>query len=53
MTKQRKPKPKRDPYTEGVEAAHTNKMAADCPYSFSSPSGEQWLKGYEDGGGTE
>ena len=47
-------KPERiDYYAQGQDAAHTNQSAADCPYNFSSPEGEQWLLGYQDGGGTD
>lgn len=42
-----------DCYAEGIEAAHTGKYAAHCPYEFSSEQGEQWLKGYYDGGGQD
>lgn len=43
----------KDPYAEGMEAAHSGKHAADCPYGFSTPDGEEWLKGFEDGGGDD
>ena len=42
-----------DPYAEGVEAAHTGKMMADCPYQYGTPDGDKWCAGYEDGGGEE
>jgi hypothetical protein len=40
-----------DYYAEGFEAAHTGKMAADCPHAYDTPEGEAWMAGYEDGGG--
>jgi ribosome modulation factor len=49
----RKTKDKRDAYEEGNEAAHSNKSAADCPYNFSTKDGQDWLKGYEENGGTD
>lgn len=42
-----------DAYEEGWEAAQAGKMAADCPYSYDSPQGEQWMLGYQNGGGDE
>lgn len=42
-----------DPYTEGVEAAHSNKTAAHCPYSYDSLEGEQWMLGYQNSGGQD
>jgi hypothetical protein len=53
MSKKPKVIEKVDPYEEGVEAAHSNRSQADCPYSFSSPEGEQWVQGYQDGGGID
>lgn len=42
-----------DYYEEGNDAAHTGKTAADCPYKFDSPEGEEWLKGYYENGGSD
>ena len=41
----------RDAYTEGLEAAHTGRSAADCPYEYNSPDGASWMKGFQDGDG--
>lgn len=40
-------------YNEGMMAAYNGKIAADCPYEYSSVEGELWLSGYEDAGGVE
>jgi ribosome modulation factor len=40
-------------YTQGLEAAHSGKMVADCPYEYNTPEGQKWLNGYQDGGGEE
>ena len=40
-----------DYYAQGVEAAHTGKSAAQCPYAYDSPAGEQWMQGFEEAGG--
>jgi len=42
-----------DPYAQGQDAAHTNKSQCDCPYDYSTPEGEQWVQGYQDGGGED
>ncbi len=42
-----------DPYVEGINAAHTNQTAAECPYAYGSTEGQNWIKGYTDAGGTE
>ena len=42
-----------DAYAEGLEAAHSGKCAADCPYEYNAPEGEKWMQGYQDGGGVE
>jgi hypothetical protein len=44
---------KQDYYAEGNDAAHSGQHAADCPYEFSSPEGEEWLKGFWENGGEE
>lgn len=42
-----------DHYEMGVNAAHSGKIAAHCPYAYDSPAGERWMHGYQAGGGTE
>lgn len=41
----------RDPYAEGLDAAHSGSSGATCPYSYDSADGELWLQGFEAGGG--
>lgn len=40
-------------YTEGFDAAHSGKSAAQCPYPYNSILGERWMLGYQDGGGRD
>ncbi len=42
-----------DAYAEGVDAAHSGKCAADCPYDAGTLQYDEWLQGYQDGGGTD
>lgn len=43
----------KDPYAEGMDAAHKGGMAAECPYDYSSADGQEWMRGFEDGGGDD
>ena len=40
-------------YEMGVDAAHSGKSAADCPFEYETPEGEKWMLGYQEGGGTD
>jgi len=42
-----------DAYNSGIEAAHDGKSAAICPDEYDSPLGQEWLRGYYDGGGED
>jgi hypothetical protein len=42
-----------DYYAEGVEAAHSYKTAAHCPYTYGSVEADLWLQGYQDAGGRD
>jgi hypothetical protein len=37
----------KDPYAEGVEAAHKGKIIAHCPYPFGSVEANEWIDGFE------
>lgn len=43
----------KDPYAEGLEAAESGLSSATCPYEYDTPDGDEWLKGYQDGGGDD
>ena len=42
-----------DYYAEGVDAFNSNKTAANCPYTYGSEAGIEWMKGYQDSGGVQ
>lgn len=42
-----------DPYAEGMDAAHKGQSAATCPYEYNTREGQDWLIGFEDGGGDD
>jgi len=42
-----------DPYAEGMEAAHSGQSAAHCSYQYGTHEGDEWLRGFQDGGGND
>jgi hypothetical protein len=53
VSKNNKQADKPDPYAQAQDAAHTNQSQASCPYEYYTPEGEQWVMGFQDGGGTD